>query len=131
MSYGIGSEILCLTSGGLDTSGHVETDPRIVAAERIARRWLTERGSCFWARGMGLGLGLLINADLSPGQVRRIEIDARQEALRVDGVTQATVSASLLGGTLTVTGKFRLQTGGWFTLTVTPGEANTITLEDA
>lgn len=126
---GIGTEILCLVTGGLDTSGYEESNARIVAAERIARRWKTERGSAFWAPSMGLGLDLLSNADLSARDLKRIEVDARQEAMRVNGVTAALVTASFSGGQLTLTGRFKLEVGGWFTLTAAPGEAATVLLE--
>mgnify|MGYP000393781020 CR=1 FL=1 len=74
---GIGSEVLCIVSGGLDMSGHEEADPRVVCAERVARGWLSERGSIWWQPERGLGLLLLQNADLSKGDLARIEVDAR------------------------------------------------------
>lgn len=118
MGIGIGSEVLCVLSGGLDTSGHVEKDPRYVAGERIARRWLCERGSASWAPAMGLGLGLLVNHDLSRGDLGRLEGEARQEALRVDGVTSARVQARIVSGVLTLTAQVRLDVAGDFILTV-------------
>ena len=115
---GIGGEILVVLSGGLDTSGRVETDPRVVVAERIARAWLTVKGSMPWARDRGLGLRQLVNADLSFSKLRMIEGDAAREARRVDGVTQAAVTSRYSGGALTLTGKFTIDSSQTFTLTV-------------
>ncbi|RTL09257.1 MAG: hypothetical protein EKK62_03190 [Acidimicrobiia bacterium] len=129
MGLGIGGEILCVLSGGLDISGHVETDPRYVAAERIARRWLTERGSASWAPTMGLGIGLLRNADLSRGALARLEGEARQEALRVQGVVSARVTASLKNGMLTLTAIVRLDVAGDFILTVDAAGAVEVLLQ--
>lgn len=120
---GIGQTILCVLPGRLDTSGAVESDPRIVAAEQIAIRWTTEPGSIWWDKSAGLGLLLLQNADLSPGDLGRLNFRARQEALAVIGVASALVTASLATGTLTLTGVFALSTGETFTLIVTAAGA--------
>ena len=126
---GIGSEILCVLSGGLDISGHEETDPRYVAAERVARRWLTVRGSVSWAPAMGLGLSILVNADLTPGELARLESEARLEALQVNGVRLAKVKAIIRGGVLTLEGRLTLDTGGEFTLTVYASGATEVLLQ--
>ena len=115
---GIGSEILCVLSGGLDTSGHEETDPRYVVAERIARRWLTVRGSASWAPTMGLGLSILVNHDLTRGEIGRLESEARLEALAENGVKSVRVKASVADGRLTLRGVISLDVTGEFTLTV-------------
>jgi hypothetical protein len=125
---GIGSEILCVLSGGLDVSGHEETDPRYVAAERIARRWLTVRGSASWAPTMGLGLSILVNHDLSRGDLARLEGEARQEALAEDGARSARVTASISEGRLALRGVFRLDVSGEFTLTVSADGATEVIL---
>lgn len=117
MGVGIGTEIACILTGGLDTSGRILTNPREVVAERIGRRWYTIRGSLFWARTVGLGLRLLMNADLTPGRTRQIELEARQEALQEDGVTKATVTASLVRGVFTLQGAIELDSGLSFLLT--------------
>lgn len=128
MATGIGQETLVILSGGLDISGHVETDPRRVAAERIARRWFTERGSARWAPTMGLGLGLLKNADLSRGDLGRLEVEARTEAGLVQGVTSVSVKATITQGVLTLTARVRLDVSGDFLLTATPDQAEVLLL---
>ena len=115
---GIGSEVLCIVSGGLDMSGHEEADPRVVCAERVARGWLSERGSIWWQPERGLGLLLLQNADLSRGDLARIEVDARADARMEDGVTGATVKATRDGNTLRLTGSITMNSGLSFVLTV-------------
>ena len=120
---GIGQTILCVLPGRLDTSGAVESDPRVVAAEQIAIRWTCEPGSIWWDKSAGLGLLLLQNADLSPGDLGRLNFRARSEALAVIGVASALVTASLATGTLTLTGMFALSTGETFTLIVTAAGA--------
>ena len=113
---GIGQTILAILPGRLDTSGAVESDPRIVAAEQILARWYMEPGSCSWDDSAGLGLGLLVNADLSPGDRGRLEVTARAEAKAVIGVVDCRCQAVLSEGLLTVTGIVRLDTGATFTL---------------
>jgi hypothetical protein len=115
---GIGTEVLCIVSGGLDMSGHEEADPRVVCAERVARGWLSERGSIWWQPERGLGLLLLQNADLSRGDLARIEVDARADARMEDGVTGARVSATTAGGTLRLMGAITMNSGLSFVLTV-------------
>ena len=115
---GIGSEVLCIVSGGLDMSGHEEADPRVVCAERVARGWLSERGSIWWQPERGLGLLLLQNADLSKGDLARIEVDARADARMEDGVTGATVKASRDGATLRLAGSITMNSGLSFVLSV-------------
>jgi len=128
MAIGIGSEVLCIVTGGLDCSGHEETDPRLVCAERIARGWLSERGSIWWTPARGLGLLLLQNADLSAGELARIEVDARADARMEDGVTGARVSASLVGGMLRLTGAITMNSGLSFALTVDSSGATEVLL---
>lgn len=118
MGLGIGSEILCVLVGQLDTSGNEEATAVMVAAERVVRRWLTERGSCFWARSMGLGINLLMNADLTPGELRRVESDAAIEAKLEDGIAAAKVTATYQAGVLALVGKLTSDTGQEFQLTV-------------
>lgn len=115
---GIGQEILCVITGGLDCSGHEEADPRVVCAERVARGWLSERGSIWWQRERGLGLLLLMNADLSAGQLGRIEVDARADARMEDGVTAARVDARIVEGVLTLAGQITMNSGATFKLSV-------------
>ncbi len=115
---GIGTEVLCIVSGGLDMSGHEEADPRVVCVERVARGWLSERGSIWWQPERGLGLLLLQNADLSRGDLARIEVDARADARMEDGVTGARVSATTAGGTLRLMGAITMNSGLSFVLTV-------------
>jgi hypothetical protein len=125
---GIGQEILCVVTGGLDCSGHEEADPRVVCAERVARGWLSERGSIWWAPERGLGLLLLMNADLAPGQLARIEVDARADARMEDGVTAARVSASVAGGLLTLAGQITMNSGATFRLAVDSAGATEVLL---
>jgi len=120
---GVGSEILCVLSGGLDTSGREVTDPMLVIAERVARRWMIERGTLLHAPEVGLGLGLLQNADISPSDQRRIAQEAQTEARREDGVVSALVTVTLSGGTLTLTGRLTINTNQEFLLTVTSAGA--------
>ena len=118
MGFGLGSEVLCVLSGGLDTSGYEESDPVQVAGERICRRWLTVRGSWFVDLNMGLGINLLMNADLTEGEMRRVEIEAAREAQQEPGVTQARVTcARSAGGLLTISGLITLDSGQSFTAT--------------
>lgn len=120
---GVGTEILCILSGGLDTSGREVGDPMLVIAERVARRWFIERGTLLHAPEVGLGLHLLQNADLSPTDLRRIGQDAQTEARREDGVTSALVTVSVSGGLVTITATLRIFTDQEFRLTVTSGGA--------
>jgi hypothetical protein len=120
---GVGSEILCILSGGLDISGREVTDPMLVIAERVARRLLIERGTLLHAPDVGLGLHLLQNGDLSASDLRRVEGEAAQEARREDGVVSATVKTSLVGGSVVVTLILRIFTSQVFRLTVTSAGA--------
>jgi hypothetical protein len=120
---GVGSEVLCVLSGGLDTSGREVDDPALVIAERVARRWFIERGTLEHAKDVGLGLHLLQNADLSPSALRRVELDAQREAMREDGVTACVVSAVQSGGEVVITGRFTINTDQEFTLTASSSGA--------
>lgn len=123
MGAGVGSEILCVLSGGLDTSGREVADPGLVIAERVARRLLIERGSLLHAPDVGLGLHLLQGADLSLSDLRRVEGEAQQEARREDGVVSVTARASHVGGTLTIALVLRIFTNQTLRLTVTSAGA--------
>ena len=60
-----------------------------------------------------------MNADLTPGELGRIEVDARADAKMEDGVTQAYVRALRSpGGLLVLEGKITMNSGLTFTLTV-------------
>jgi hypothetical protein len=127
MGFGLGSEVLCVLSGGLDLSGYEESDPVMVAGERICRRWLTVRGSCFWDPNMGLGIDLLMNADLTDGEMRRVEIDAAQEARQEPGVVGARVTCSRSAlGLLTISGVITLDSGQSFTATASADGATEV-----
>lgn len=129
MASGVGSEILCVLSGGLDTSGREVTDPLLVIAERVARRLVIERGTLLHAPDVGLGLHLLQGADLSDSDLRRVEGDAQKEASREDGVVSARVTARWAGGTVTIKVRCRIFTGQEFELTVdSSGAAEVLSL---
>ena len=115
---GIGNEILCIMTGGLDCSGYVETDPRRVVAERIARGWISDRGSIWWAPERGVGLLRLQGADLSKGDLARVEIEARADALREDGVQSARVSAAMTNGTVRLVAYVTIDSGLSFSFAV-------------
>ncbi len=123
MATGVGSEILCVLSGGLDTSGREVDDPALVIAERVARKWFIERGTYAVDRAEGLGLHLLQNADLSESDKRRVELDAQREAMKENGVRSAIVTADQSGGEVVITGKLTIFTDQEFTLTASSSGA--------
>ena len=61
---------------------------------------------------MGLGLSILVNHDLTRGEIGRLESEARLEALAEDGVRSARVSATITGGRLTLRGVISLDGKG-------------------
>ncbi len=126
---GIGQEILCVLSGGLDISGHEESDPRIVVGERIARSWLAVKGSMRWAPNRGLGLSILMNNDMSRGDLGRLQTQAAREAELEDGVVSARVTASMTNGVLTLVGRIKLDVSGEFVLTVDASGAREVLLQ--
>lgn len=125
---GLGSEVLIVLSGGLDTSGHIETNPVYVTAERVARRWLTVPGTAPWAPNMGAGLFALVNHDMTRGDLGRLEMKARSEALRETGVTSARIKATNSQGLTKLTGRITIASGETYTLIVGADRASEVLL---
>lgn len=122
-----GPEVLCLVTGGLDVSGHEETDPRVIAAEEWARAVMTERGSAFWDPSFGLGLHRLMNTDLTKAQRDRIPMDVRAEGMRTGLLRSAKVTMTYEGRRLVVTCDGATDQG-LFSLVLGPGDARRVLL---
>jgi len=125
---GLGSEVLIVLSRGLDTSGHIETNPVYVTAERIGRRWLQIVATAPWAPNMGVGLSALVNHDMTRGDLGRLQMKARDEASRETGVTSARVQASVSEGVVRLTGRITIASGETYTLILGADRASEVLL---
>ena len=88
-------DVSCFDSvTGLPRLGEKITGARVVA-QRVAIRLLSDPESIPGDPGAGLGLARMRNADFTPDDVRRLQVQAQGEAAREQGVTRCRVTATL------------------------------------
>ncbi len=118
---------------GTDFSGTDDIDNnltpvsgRLMLAQAVARRWLTEPGSLFYDPEYGYGLKRLLNASID--STGAIAAGLSAEALKDERVETCVVDVVLEGEDLAISGRLTDLTGP-FTLTLTLSADNPLTLE--
>ncbi len=76
---------------GLDLTFTPITGSRVVA-EGVLKRWISPRGSMFWARDAGVNVLTLRNGDHDRLTLERWKIALSNEAKKVDGVRSVVVT---------------------------------------
>lgn len=104
------------------------TGPR-VPLEGVARLWLTDRGSLFWAPTLGFNVARLENASQKRAVLAQYESFLVKAAREVDFVARATVAITYAGTALTAIGRITLADGGTYPLLVTAADAAQVTVQ--
>lgn len=116
----VGSDTFCLTD--VELIDRQVTDPRVLIAQRVARRWQIPRGALAIINddpNAGWDITQYVNAKLTPQVVSVAESQLLAEALKDEQVASGTVQMvpGVAQGNFVVTGRFQ-SAAGPFTLTM-------------
>lgn len=89
MAIDYGTDLSCIED--LEEECRVVSEPRVVLAQAIIRRWSTPRGTLPDDEDYGTDLAENINEDFDTLTMPRVTSDARAEALKDDRVIDCTI----------------------------------------
>lgn len=128
MTINTGSDYSTFRDDGTYGLTYVRITGARVPLEGVARLWLTDRGSLFWAPTLGFNVARLENASQKRAVLAQYESFLVKAAREVDFVAAASVAITFSGTTLTAAGRITLVDGVTYPLLVTAADAAVVTV---